>query len=69
MLGAAGGQMAFNLGSAVGAYCGGMMLTLGFAYNYVALPAALLSFSAMSALLAYGYVKNRRHERVIAPSA
>jgi Arabinose efflux permease len=60
MLGAAGGQVAFNLGSAVGAYCGGMMLTLGFAYNYVALPAALLSFSAMSALLAYGYVKNKR---------
>ena len=29
LLGAAGGQIAFNLGSAVGAYCGGMMLTLG----------------------------------------
>ncbi|STE18160.1 MFS transporter AraJ [Citrobacter sp. wls718] len=54
LLGAAGGQMAFNLGSAVGAYCGGMMLTLGFAYNYVTLPAALLSFSAMSSLLLYG---------------
>lgn len=39
LLGAAGGQIAFNLGSAVGAYCGGMMLTLGLAYNYVALPA------------------------------
>ena len=34
LLGAAGGQIAFNLGSAVGAYCGGMMLTLGLAYNY-----------------------------------
>lgn len=54
LLGAAGGQMAFNLGSAVGAYCGGMMLTLGFSYNYVTLPAALLSFSAMSSLLLYG---------------
>ncbi|MFO6427483.1 MFS transporter AraJ [Escherichia coli] len=54
LLGAAGGQIAFNLGSAVGAYCGGMMLTLGLAYNYVALPAALLSFAAMSSLLLYG---------------
>ena len=57
LLGAAGGQIAFNLGSAIGAYCGGMMLTLGFAYNYVTLPAALLSFSAMSSLLLYGRLK------------
>jgi DHA1 family arabinose polymer transporter-like MFS transporter len=59
MLGAAGGQMAFNLGSAVGAYCGGMMLTAGFAYNYVALPAALLSFFAMSSLLVYASRKQK----------
>ncbi|MGC7981233.1 MFS transporter AraJ, partial [Salmonella enterica] len=32
LLGAAGGQIAFNLGSAIGAWCGGLMLTLGFAY-------------------------------------
>ncbi|MBJ9265555.1 MFS transporter AraJ [Citrobacter freundii] len=57
LLGAAGGQIAFNLGSAIGAYCGGMMLTLGFAYNYVTLPAALLSFSAMSSLLVYARLK------------
>ncbi|MCK2151515.1 MFS transporter AraJ [Citrobacter braakii] len=57
LLGAAGGQIAFNLGSAIGAWCGGMMLTLGFAYNYVTLPAALLSFSAMSSLLLYGHLK------------
>ncbi|EPO5274471.1 MFS transporter AraJ [Citrobacter braakii] len=57
LLGAAGGQIAFNLGSAIGACCGGMMLTLGFAYNYVTLPAALLSFSAMSSLLLYGRLK------------
>lgn len=57
LLGAAGGQIAFNLGSAIGAYSGGMMLTLGFAYNYVTLPAALLSFSAMSSLLLYGRLK------------
>ncbi|KDF20760.1 protein AraJ [Citrobacter freundii MGH 56] len=58
LLGAAGGQIAFNLGSAIGAYCGGMMLTLGFAYNYVTLPAALLSFSAMSSLLVYARLKH-----------
>lgn len=57
---AAGGQIAFNLGSAVGAYCGGMMLTLGLAYNYVALPAALLSFAAMSSLLLYGRYKRQQ---------
>lgn len=61
LLGAAGGQIAFNLGSAIGAYCGGMMLTLGFAYHYVALPAALLSFTAMASLLTYGRVKRRLH--------
>ncbi|EBR6615265.1 hypothetical protein CA470_07910 [Salmonella enterica] len=60
LLGAAGGQIAFNLGSAIGAWCGGLMLTLGFAYHYVALPAALLSFSAMSSLLVYGRLKHKQ---------
>ncbi|HFZ8993929.1 TPA: MFS transporter AraJ [Citrobacter freundii] len=60
MLGAAGGQIAFNLGSAIGAYCGGMMLTQGFACNYVAIPAALLSFSAMFSLLLYGRLKRKQ---------
>ena len=60
MLGAAGGQMAFNLGSAIGAYFGGMMIVLGFSWRYVTLPAALLSFSAMSALLTYGYLRARQ---------
>lgn len=60
MLGAAGGQMAFNLGSAIGAYFGGVMITLGFSWRYVTLPAAFLSFSAMSALLIYGYLRARQ---------
>ena len=62
MLGAAGGQMAFNLGSAVGAYFGGKMITLGFSWRYVTLPAALLSFAAMTSLLMYGHlcVKKRQ---------
>lgn len=48
--------MAFNLGSAIGAYFGGMMITLGFSWSYVTLPAAILSFSAMTSLLMYGYL-------------
>ena len=51
---------AFTPHPAVGAYCGGMMLTLGLAYNYVALPAALLSFAAMSSLLLYGRYKRQQ---------
>ena len=54
MLGAAGGQIAFNLGSAIGAFSGGIMIAPGFGWNSVALPAAALSFLAMSALLIYG---------------
>lgn len=68
MLGAAGGQMAFNLGSAVGAYCGGMMLTMGYAYNYVALPAALLSFFAMSSLLLYAWHQQKPLRAVSGPA-
>ncbi|MBM3070348.1 MFS transporter AraJ [Enterobacter sp. RHBSTW-00994] len=62
LLGAAGGQVAFNLGSAIGAYFGGMMITLGFSWSYVTLPAAILSFSAMSSLLLYGYLKAKRNQ-------
>ena len=59
MLGAAGGQIAFNLGSAAGAFSGGMMLTFNLPYNYVALPAALLSLSAMGSLIFYGRLSSR----------
>lgn len=62
MLGAAGGQMAFNLGSAVGAYFGGMMITLGFSWSYVTLPAALLSFAAMTSLLIYGHLCAKKRQ-------
>ena len=60
MLGAAGGQIAFNLGSAIGAFCGGIMIAQGFGWNSVALPAAALSFLAMSALLIYGCHQRRQ---------
>jgi len=62
LLGAAGGQVAFNLGSAIGAYFGGMMIVLGYSWSYVTLPAALLSFAAMSSLLLYGRQKAKRAE-------
>ncbi|EKS6365125.1 MFS transporter AraJ [Enterobacter hormaechei subsp. oharae] len=62
MLGAAGGQMAFNLGSAIGAYFGGIMITLGFSWSYVTLPAAILSFSAMTSLLMYGYLCAKKRQ-------
>jgi len=62
LLGAAGGQVAFNLGSAIGAYFGGMMITLGYSWDYVTLPAALLSFAAMSSLLMYGHLKGKRKQ-------
>lgn len=62
LLGAAGGQVAFNLGSAIGAYFGGMMITLGYSWSYVTLPAAILSFAAMSSLLLYGRQKAKRAE-------
>lgn len=42
------------------------MLTLGFSYNYVALPAALLSFSAMSSLLLYSRMKHKSAPVVVA---
>lgn len=60
MLGAAGGQIAFNLGSAIGAFFGGLMITLNFGWNSVALPAVALSFLAMSSLLLYARYQQRR---------
>ncbi len=65
MLGAAGGQIAFNLGSAIGAYCGGMMITFGAGWRSVALPAAALSFpgdelvAAVCAIPAAGNASSR----------
>lgn len=59
MLGAASVQVAFNLGNATGAYCGGLPLEAGLGYTYPALIGsgfALLGFL----LLTYFY---RRYER------
>ena len=44
MLGAASVQVAFNLGNAIGAYCGGLPLQAGLSYRY---PALLRTFFAL----------------------
>ena len=44
MLGAASVQVAFNLGNAIGAYCGGLPLQAGLSYRY---PALLGTFFAL----------------------
>ena len=44
MLGAASIQIAFNLGNALGAWCGGMPVKAGFGYEYTALPAGFFAF-------------------------
>lgn len=42
ILGASGAQVAFNLGNAIGAYMGGIPLTLGYSYAYSAIPGVFL---------------------------
>ncbi len=44
MLGAALVQVAFNLGNALGAWCGGLPVEHGLPYNYTALPGAAFTF-------------------------
>ena len=51
MLGAASVQVAFNLGNAIGAYCGGLPLQAGMGYLYPALvgaPFALIGFTLLT---------------------
>lgn len=59
MLGAASVQVAFNLGNAIGAYCGGLPLAAGLGYQYPALigaPFALAGFVLLT-------VFHRKYER------
>src|SRR5699024_10162314 len=46
-LAAAGGQASFNIGNMMGAFLGGVPITLGFAYNTPVLIGALLALIAM----------------------
>ena len=59
MMGAACVQIAFNLGNAFGAYCGGLPLEAGLGYEYPALIGAGLSFLGFLSLALYSY----RYER------
>ena len=60
MLGAASVQVAFNLGNALGAYCGGLPITLGYNYQYTAPIGA--TFALIGFLLLLFYTK--REERI-----
>ena len=51
MLGAASVQIAFNLGNALGAWCGGLPIKAGFGYPYTALPASFLALAGCVLLL------------------
>lgn len=59
MMGAACVQVAFNLGNAFGAYCGGLPLEAGLGYEYPALIGAFLSFVGFLMLAIYSF----RYER------
>lgn len=59
MMGAACVQIAFNLGNAFGAYCGGLPLEAGLGYEYPALIGSGLSFLGFLSLALYSY----RYER------
>ena len=62
MLGAALVQVAFNLGNALGAYCGGLPIAHGLGYEYTALPGA--GFTLLGLLTAVVYIrKYPRHAK------
>lgn len=70
MMGAACVQVAFNLGNAFGAYCGGLPLEAGLGYEYPSLIGAGISFFGFMALALYSYryerqlLKTRKLKRV-----
>lgn len=51
VLGAALAQVGFNIGNALGAFCGGLTLRIGFGYPATALTGALLALGGFCALL------------------
>lgn len=61
MLGAALVQVAFNLGNAVGAFCGGLPIDHKLGYEYTALPGAVFVLLGLLAVVVY-IRKYPRHE-------
>ena len=61
MMGAACAQIAFNMGNALGAYCGGLPIEAGLEYNYAALPGIAFTLCGFMAMLRYCrlYGRNR----------
>lgn len=57
MLGAASVQVAFNLGNAIGAFCGGLPLEAGYTYQYTAIPGTIFAFAGFGLLFYF----NRRY--------
>lgn len=55
MMGAACIQIAFNLGNAFGAFCGGLPLTMGKGYEYPALVGAIISCVGFISLATYSF--------------
>ena len=55
MLGAALAQVGFNIGNAIGAYCGGLSIDSGNGYAGTALIGAL--FALLGFLLLWGYAR------------
>jgi DHA1 family arabinose polymer transporter-like MFS transporter len=51
LLGGACIQVAFNLGNAMGAYCGGLPIRAGLSYNYPALAGACFVFLGVCTLV------------------
>lgn len=62
MLGAALVQVVFNLGNALGAYCGGLPIDRGLGYEYAALPGA--AFAVVGFLMSVYYIRRYPRQKV-----
>lgn len=62
MLGATLAQVAFNIGNAVGAFLGGIPITLNYSYQYVAFPGIFLA--AIGFFLLLYFIKITRNETI-----
>ncbi len=53
MLGGSLAQVGFNLGNAIGAFLGGIPITMGYSYNYTAIPGIVMAILGFSLLFYY----------------
>ena len=59
ILGASCAQISFNLGNAIGAYIGGIPITLGLGYQYTAVPGILFAFTGFLILFGF-YIRYKK---------